>query len=464
MPQTSPVMGLPYLEPAQAQKHVTHNEALRILDAVTQLAVQSAGQTEPPAEPADGNRHIVGSPATGAWAGQDHAVAVHADAGWQFFAPQPGWRADLAPTGTVLRFDGTGWVTETIEDLPLLGVNTTADTVNRLAVASEAVLLTHAGAGHQLKINKNAETDTASLLFQTGWSGRAEMGTTGSDDFAIKVSPDGSTFLTALHVEAATGIVRFPQGNSTRERLDADRNYYVRIDGEDSNDGQADSSTGAIRTLQKAVDVLMGLDCGAHDVTINVGPGNYAETVSVSGQVLGSGSYRLMGDTITPTAVKTQQFSCLKGAAITIKGFEVTAANGLTALSGSKVTLGRMHFSGIGTALNIRQAQVDANYATLSFGAAVTTLATMYNYAYLSAFDTTVDLDAGINWGASAAFYMQSFCLVWIQSAQFTGATLDTLGKRYSASINSVINTVGQTSDFIPGSIDGSLSHNSLYI
>ena len=229
MPQTSPVMGLPYLEPAQAQKHVTHNEALRILDAVTQLAVQSAGQTEPPAEPADGDRHIVGSPATGAWAGQDHAVAVHADAGWQFFAPQPGWRADLAPTGTVLRFDGTGWVTETIEDLPLLGVNTTADTVNRLAVASEAVLLTHAGAGHQLKINKNAETDTASLLFQTGWSGRAEMGTTGSDDFAIKVSADGANWTNALSVAADSGSVRVSR--LVMEGAIGINNYFGRADG-----------------------------------------------------------------------------------------------------------------------------------------------------------------------------------------------------------------------------------------
>ena len=39
MSQTSPVLSLPYIQPAQAQKHVTHNEALRILDAITQLSV-----------------------------------------------------------------------------------------------------------------------------------------------------------------------------------------------------------------------------------------------------------------------------------------------------------------------------------------------------------------------------------------------------------------------------------------
>jgi hypothetical protein len=86
-------------------------------------------------------------------------------------------------------------------------VGTGSDPVNRLAVASDAVLFTHAGSGHQIKVNKAASGDTASLLFQTGWSGRAEMGTAGSDDFAIKVSADGAAWTDALVFDAATGTV-----------------------------------------------------------------------------------------------------------------------------------------------------------------------------------------------------------------------------------------------------------------
>ena len=98
------------------------------------------------------------------------------------------------------------------KNLNHVGVNTTADTTNRLAVSSEATLLTHAGAGHQLKINKAGDSDTASLLFQTNWSGRAEMGTAGSDAFGHKVSPDGSAFHTAISVDQTTGTVSFPSG------------------------------------------------------------------------------------------------------------------------------------------------------------------------------------------------------------------------------------------------------------
>ncbi len=217
MAQTSPVLALPYLQPSQAQKHVTHNEALRLLDAVTQLSVLSAGLTEPPALPEEGDRHIVAPGATGAWAGQDTRIALYADGAWQFFTPQAGWHADVAPTGGALRFDGTAWQTPALQALPMLGVATTADVTNRLAVAAEATLLSHDGAGHQLKINKDAATDTASLLFQTSWSGRAEMGTAGSDDFALKVSPDGSTWHAALAVVPATGRTSFGPGGAADE-------------------------------------------------------------------------------------------------------------------------------------------------------------------------------------------------------------------------------------------------------
>ena len=47
---------LPYILAAQAQKHVTHNEALRILDGLVHLSVLDRDLTAPPASPADGDR------------------------------------------------------------------------------------------------------------------------------------------------------------------------------------------------------------------------------------------------------------------------------------------------------------------------------------------------------------------------------------------------------------------------
>jgi len=75
MSDTSTHLGLPYLLAAQAQKHVTHNEALRLLDAMVQLSVLDRTRTTPPASPADGTRQVVASGATGLWAGWDLNVA-----------------------------------------------------------------------------------------------------------------------------------------------------------------------------------------------------------------------------------------------------------------------------------------------------------------------------------------------------------------------------------------------------
>ena len=69
MSNTTTHLMVPYLAAAQAQKHVTHNEALRILDGLVQLSVLDRDLAAPPASPADGDRYIVGSGATGDWAG-----------------------------------------------------------------------------------------------------------------------------------------------------------------------------------------------------------------------------------------------------------------------------------------------------------------------------------------------------------------------------------------------------------
>lgn len=211
MPDQSPVLALPMIQPAQAQKHITHNEALLVLDALVQLTVDSHDSTSPPADPGTGARHIVAPGAIGAWAGQDGAVALWTGSDWRFFAPRAGWRADHTPSGTVLRHDGTSWQ-ETAGSGPVeeLGIGgATPDAVNRLAVASDAVLLTHDAAGdHRLKVNRADATKTASLLFQTGFSGGAEMGLAGSGDWSVKVSPDGTGWTEAITIDAATGQVQ----------------------------------------------------------------------------------------------------------------------------------------------------------------------------------------------------------------------------------------------------------------
>ncbi|QAX32111.1 DUF2793 domain-containing protein [Leisingera sp. NJS204] len=204
MTQTSPILALPYLMPAQAQKHVTHNEALQMLDALVQLRVEGFDAAAPPAGPAVGETHALAAAPTGAWAGHGAEIAVWQGEGWLFLAPSPGWRAWSLADAELRVWDGSSWILPPAEtqNLGRLGVGTAADAANPLSVAGPATLLTHGGAGHQLKVNKAAAADTAALLFQSNWSGRAEMGLAGSDDFSIKISADGSAWGTALALTA----------------------------------------------------------------------------------------------------------------------------------------------------------------------------------------------------------------------------------------------------------------------
>ncbi len=207
---TSPALSLPFIQPAQAQKHVTHNEALDLLDALVQTTVLRADLSDAPVTPQEGDMYLVAAPGSGEWAGQADAIARHSDGNWRFFTPQEGWRIWVVDTGEMLVHAQTGWqVIGTLGGATsdLLGINATADSFNRLTVNAPATLLSHEGSNHRLKINKAAATDTASLLFQDGFSGRAEMGLAGSDDWSIRVSDDGATWITALEVDATTGLV-----------------------------------------------------------------------------------------------------------------------------------------------------------------------------------------------------------------------------------------------------------------
>ena len=239
MSTVSPNLSLPYIQQNQAQKHVTHNEGMRLLDGVVQLSVLSRAQTAPPANPVAGDRYILPSGATGAWAGFDDSLAHWEENAWRIIPPNEGWVAWDQNGLALLVFSQGQWTEATaadVERLDKLGLNTSADLTNRLAVSSDATLLTHdTTGGHQLKINKDQPGDTGSLLFQTGWSGRAEMGLTGSDNFEIKVSPDGSNFHQALTVDRATGAVTLP--NTTLSQAEFGTSPIVTVDYTNSKTG-----------------------------------------------------------------------------------------------------------------------------------------------------------------------------------------------------------------------------------
>lgn len=104
-------IGLPYLSPLQAQKHVTVNESLRKLDALVQLSAKSKSTSAEPGAPADGDCYILPAGKTGAaWGAMANlAIAYYVDGAWTQLTPRAGWVAYLEDEGSLHSFDGAAW-------------------------------------------------------------------------------------------------------------------------------------------------------------------------------------------------------------------------------------------------------------------------------------------------------------------------------------------------------------------
>ena len=222
-------LGLPCIEGGQAQKHVTHNDALRILDTLVQLAVLDRDLTAPPGSPSEGQRWIVKTGA-GAWTGHDNAIAAWQDGAWQFSAPQTGWLAYVVDEGTLLVWSGAAWVDAlaaltSLNNMALLGVGTTADATNPFSAKLNNILwvaktIAESGDGDlRWKMSKESASNTLSMLFQDNYSGRAELGLTGDDDFHFKVSPDGSSWSDGIVIRNSSGQVELPNTPNGSNRI-----------------------------------------------------------------------------------------------------------------------------------------------------------------------------------------------------------------------------------------------------
>lgn len=103
-------LALPYIAAAQAQKHVTHNEAIRRLDAFVQLVLESVTETAPPSDPPEGGRWFVPAGATGAFAGRAGSIAAFEAGAFDFLAPAAGFLAFIRDEARLALFDGGAWV------------------------------------------------------------------------------------------------------------------------------------------------------------------------------------------------------------------------------------------------------------------------------------------------------------------------------------------------------------------
>jgi hypothetical protein len=102
-------LALPFLYAGQAQKEITHNEALALLDIATQAGVVAAGADVPPDLPAPGACWLVGEAPQGDWAEHAGTIAGWTAGGWRFVAAREGMQVWDAATQRWLVRVGNAW-------------------------------------------------------------------------------------------------------------------------------------------------------------------------------------------------------------------------------------------------------------------------------------------------------------------------------------------------------------------
>lgn len=245
-----------------------------------------------------------------------------------------------------------------------------------------------------------------------------------------------------------------------RERLTANRTYYVRTDGSDSNTGLANTSGGAFLTIQKAIDVFAyNIDCAGFAPTVQAGDGTYTGTIAMRPMV-GATTLTIQGNSGTPSNVLISTTSAtaitnqVPGTTLHVKDLKITTATAGNCMStvGGIITFANIDF---GAAANYHRyptaggrITATGNY-TISGGA----------QAHLSAnsgginqtVSRTVTLTGTPNFSIAYA-WMGTPAYIEDYSNTFSGSAT---GKRYSNSALSLINTNGGGANYLPGNVAG---------
>jgi len=290
MSENSLLLGLPYIQGAQAQKHVTHNEAIRALDTLVQLAVADDNRTTPPASPADGDRHIVAIGATDDWAGQDNAIAQYEGGAWVFVPPFEGLRTWVADQSTLAAYSGGAWVKplQAISQVAEFGVNATPDAATPFVAKVpnalwQGVPTGEGGTGSVIQsMSRIGATTDAGLAFQTDFVTQGLFGFFGGSDLRLSTSADGTSFQDALQIDPATGIAAQPQ----RPRFVGSTNF--------------DNALATGTWVKVAINTLDANDQAAFDAATNV------FTAPISGTYMFGGHIHFREDSSTDVGLQTR--------------------------------------------------------------------------------------------------------------------------------------------------------------
>lgn len=259
--------------------------------------------------------------------------------------------------------------------------------------------------------------------------------------------------------------------NLYREKLTANRTYYVRTDGSDSNTGLVDSAAGAFLTIQQAINTVSSIDIGIFNVTIQVRNGTYTGAIVVTGPWVGSGTVTLVGNITTPPLVFIDVAgTCItvqSGGRLAIQGVKLRATGGGSPALLYATTKGSISISGpieAGSAVNthfltdLGGSISSVEDYTISGGAAAHFGCTSGGLIVFR--DQNIFLTGTIAFTFAFASMSRSGVLESFFQT-FSGASAS--GTRYRATSLGNIFVAGGGANYFPGTVAGSVASGGQY-
>lgn len=262
-----------------------------------------------------------------------------------------------------------------------------------------------------------------------------------------------------------------PEWATSREVLTANRTYYVRTDGSDSNTGLVNTSGGAFLTIQKALDAALAVDLNGYNITIQVGAGTYTAGVSMAAVQVGSGNITILGDASTPSnvVISTTSAVCISvsvsGARLRISGLKLqttTSGSCLQATNGGRIqAVGAIEFGACATyhMRTLVYGVIDFEGRSYSITGAALRHFSSEEKGAIKAYAATVTLSGTLAFTTFAN--AESLAIIQAGAASFTGGTIT--GTRYAVALNAVINTIGGGASFFPGNVSGTTATGGQY-
>lgn len=250
--------------------------------------------------------------------------------------------------------------------------------------------------------------------------------------------------------------------------------FYVRPDGDDSNDGSANDAAHAFKTIQHSIDYISrNFNLGSYKATVNIAAGSYSEKVMLGSYNTGSGSIYLVGagvgsTIIAPPAGSKYVINSLAAAGVyTISGLTLDASALTSGANVVQVDKGvNLYLSSVAMICGSDGSNIAAYVAGLLSLSSCTITAISAYFAFFAHSGGTITIDGPLT--INGTFVIVANCSYNAQIFRNI-STLPVIsgtatGTRYSASYNAVISVVGGGASYFPGSIAGSTLAGGLYV